>query len=145
MYKKIVCGVLVIVGLALAWTVLDGGQNGTKNVVFHVSLADPDLYKNGIYSEEITLDGGQYVFRFVPNGDSPRILGISISGEVVNFSEDFELVGTLHETAISEYYTWNYSGQRSITVLGQGDVRIEIDPRGNVMGAVTVDILKDMA
>ena len=129
----------------IAGSALDDGGDRTDNAAFHITLASPDLYEDGVYSERIVLDGGKYGFGFVPNGDSPKILSISLRGETLDFSEDFELVGTLHQTGISEYHTWDYSGQKTITVPGQEQVLVEINPNGNVMGPVSVDILREEA
>ena len=56
------------------------------------------------------------------------------------FSENFKLNGTLHETGISEYYTWDYDGEKSMVVLEQQQVSIQINPNGNVKGSVSVYI-----
>ena len=111
--------------------------------VFHVTLADPKMYKDGIFSTDLSLDEGNYSFRFVPNGDSPKSLSISLKGDKFDFSENFKLVGTLHETSISEYYTWDYDGQKSINILEKQTIRIEINPNGNFLGSVSVDILEN--
>lgn len=113
------------------------------NVVFHVTLADPKLYENGVYTETFEITSGEYYFRFVPNGSSPKILSISLSGENLKFSEDFKLENTLHETGISEYYTWEYLGENKIIILEDQQVSISINPNGNVMGSVSVDILQN--
>ena len=114
-----------------------------NNVVFHVTLADPDLYINGVYTQKFTIDKGQYSFRFVPNGSSPEILSISINGENFDFSENFKLQNTLHETEISEYFTWEYNGEKNILISEIQEVSIIINPNGNVMGSVSVDILEN--
>ena len=144
MNKKIIAiPVVIVVIAAVSGSFFEGKEDRTGNVAFHVTLASPDLYENGIYSEKIVLDGGEHSFRFVPNGDSPRILSISIRGEAFDFSEDFELVGTLHQTGISEYYTWDYNGQKKITVPNQELVLVEINPNGNTQGPVSVDIVRN--
>ena len=109
--------------------------------VFHVRLAEPELYKNGVYSESFVLERGVYEFRFTPNGDSPRSLSITLIGNLVLFSEDFVLKGTPHETDISLYYTWDYEGVRKIQVLEDQQVDIKINPNGNLAGSVSVEII----
>ena len=111
--------------------------------IFHVTLADPQLYENGIYSDSFLIPEGEYNFRFVPNGSSPETLSISLNGTELDFSEDFKLENTLHQTGISEYYTWEYLGQKEITVSENQQVIIIINPNGNVMGSVSVDILEN--
>ena len=113
------------------------------NVVFHVTLADHKLYVDGVFTESFEIEKGEYSFRFVPNGSSPETLSISLSGPSLEFAQDFSLKGTLQETGISEYYTWEYLGQENISVSEMQEVIIVIDPNGNIMGSVTVDILEN--
>ena len=142
MNKKIVIIpiILIIVVIGLSFN-QDGKKNG--NVVFHVTLADPDLYKNGIYSNTFTVNKGDYLFRFVPNGDSPQSLTILLKGEDYDFSENFKLKGTTHQTGISEYYTWDYDGQKAISIPTQQVIAIEINPNGNELGPISVDIIEN--
>ncbi len=101
------------------------------------------MYTNGVYFDEFTISKGEYSFSFVPNGSSPKILSIKLNGDSFNFSEDFKLEGTSHQTGISEYYTWNYNGEQNILILEEQDILISINPNGNVMGSVSVDILEN--
>ncbi len=93
MNKKIIIipVVLIIVVIGLSFNQVD---KKNSNVVFHVTLADLDLYKNGIYSNTFTVNKGDYLFKFVPNGDSPQSLTILLKGEDYDFSENFKLKGT---------------------------------------------------
>lgn len=113
-----------------------------KNVVFHITLADPQKYENGVFADSFEIEEGQYEIRFVPNGDSPKVLKISINGEILNFSEEFILKGTAHETGVSTYYTWKYSGNNIINLPNKQEVKILIDPNGNFLGPVSIDIIK---
>ncbi|HET9009082.1 MAG TPA: hypothetical protein VFN17_03065 [Nitrosarchaeum sp.] len=130
--------IIVVIGLSISQ---DDKKN--SNIVFHVTLADPDLYKNGVYSNTFTLNNGDYTFKFVPNGDSPQSLTILLKGEDFTFSENFKLKGTLHQTGISEYYTWDYDGQKTISIPSQQLISIEINPNGNELGPVSVDIIEN--
>lgn len=130
--------IIVVIGLSISQ---DDKKN--SNVVFHVTLANPDLYKNGVYSNTFTLNNGDYTFKFVPNGDSPQSLTILLKGEDFTFSENFKLKGTLHQTGISEYYTWDYDGQKTISIPSQQLISIEINPNGNELGPVSVDIIEN--
>ena len=132
--------ILIIIVLVLSFNQVDKKNN---NIVFHITLADPDLYKNGIYSNTFTVNKGNYLFKFVPNGDSPQSLTILLKGENYNFSENFKLKGTLHQTGISEYYTWDYDGQKTISIPIQQMITIEINPNGNELGPVSVDIVEN--
>ena len=113
------------------------------NVVFHATLADPDLYTNGVFTDVFTINEGEYSFRFIPNGSSPKILSITLNGENFNFSEDFKLESISHQTGISEYFTWEYEGQKIIWITEMQEVSITINPNGNIMGSVSVDILEN--
>jgi len=142
MNKKIIIIPIILVTVVIG---LSFNQDDIKNnnVVFHVTLADPGLYKDGIYSNTFTLNKGNYFFKFVPNGDSPQSLSILLKGENFNYSENFKLQGTIHKTGISEYYTWDYDGQKVISVPNQQTVNIEINPNGNEIGTVSVDIIEN--
>jgi hypothetical protein len=114
-----------------------------NNILFHATLADPDLYTNGTYIDKFTINKGEYFFRFVPNGSSPEILSITLDGENFDYSENFKLEGISHQTGISEYFTWDYNGQKIISISDTQEVSITINPNGNIMGSVTVDILEN--
>ena len=143
MNKKFVIIPIIIIIIAVVAIGSQSNQSEKRNEsVFHVTLADPKLYVNGVYSSEFAIEKGEYTFRFVPNGDSPQNLSISMKGDGFEFSENFKLNGTLHETGISEYYTWDYDGQKSILVSTQKEISILINPNGNEKGSVSVDIIK---
>ena len=114
-----------------------------NDILFHVTLADPDLYTNGVYIDKFTINKGEYFFRFVPNGSSPEILSITLDGKNFDFSENFKLEDTSHQTGISEYFTWDYNGQKIISISDTQEISITINPNGNIMGSVTVDILEN--
>jgi len=114
-----------------------------NSTVFHVTLADPNLYVNGVYTDSFTIQKGDYIFRFVPNGSSPKVLSIELNGDTFDFSEDFELVGTPHQTGISEYFTWDYDGEKKISISEIQEISIMINPNGKTVGSVSVDILEN--
>ena len=114
-----------------------------NNILFHATLADPDLYTNGVYIDKFTINKGEYFFRFVPNGSSPEVLSITLDGGNFDFSENFKLEGISHQTGISEYFTWNYNGQKIISISNTQEVSITINPNENITGSVTVDILEN--
>ena len=66
-----------------------------------------------------------YKFEFVPMGDSPRWIKISIVGSshinsgIMVFSQMFVLEKTLVDTGISKYYTWEYVGKENDHVSNQ--------------------------
>ena len=137
--------IIPIVVIILSFVVIfsSGPSEKNNNVVFHATLADPDLYTNGVYTDTFTIERGEYSFRFVPNGSSPEILSILLNGDNFDFSEDFKLESTSHQTGTSEYFTWKYDGQELILVSEMQEISIIINPNGNVMGSVSVDILEN--
>jgi len=131
---------IIIIGIASFSTDLSDREN---NTIFHITLADPNLYKNGEYNNSLILEKGEYFFRFVPNGSSPKVLSISLNGNTFDFSEDFKLVGTLHKTTISEYFTWDYDGEKEFSISEMQKIVISINPNGETMGSISVDILEN--
>ena len=143
MNKKIVIiSILLIITIFVVIFSVEPSERN-DNVVFHVTLADPNLYANGIYTDAFSINEGEYSFRFVPNGSSPEILSIILNGENFDFSEDFTLESTSHQTGTSEYFTWEYSGQKTIWIAEMQEISIIINPNGNVIGSVSVDILEN--
>jgi hypothetical protein len=141
--KFVILPIIIIIIVIIALGSQTNPSEKKNESIFHVTLADPKLYVNGVYSSTFVLEKGEYSFRFVPNGDSPQNLAISMKGDNFEFSENFKLNGTLHETGISEYYTWDYDGGKSILIPIQKEVSIQIDPNGNVKGSVSVDIIRN--
>lgn len=141
--KKIAAGgIMVAVALAaiLILRVVMSDTSESREFVYHVLLADAEIYKDGVFSESFSAPAGNYRFKFVPNGDSPRMLDIDLSGKSFSFSEVFSLEGTQHKTPISEYYTWDYAGQKEFTIPEGQELMIMIDPNGNTVGTVSVMI-----
>ena len=122
---------------------LSDETNNENNTLFHVTLADPNLYVNGIYSEKFSIDKGEYFFRFVPNGSSPEVLSITLTGDEFYFSENYNLIGIPHQAGISEYFTWEYGGQKNILIYEMQEVSIRINPNGKDLGSVSVYILEN--
>ena len=139
--KIIIIPIIAIIGVFTIMS-LDSSEEG-DDVVFHVTLADPQLYQDGIHTDTFEIESGEYYFRFVPNGSSPEILSISLDGYNLEFSEDFKLKNTLHETGISEYFTWEYLGENKVVILEDQQIKISINPNGNLMGSVSVSILQN--
>ncbi len=140
--KIIIIPIVIIITIFVVIFSLDPSEKNS-NIVFHATLADADLYTNGVYTDTFTIDRGEYSFRFVPNGSSPKILSITLNGDNFDFSEDFKLESTLHQTGTSEYFTWKYDGQKIILVSEMQEISIIINPNGNVIGSVSVDILEN--
>lgn len=128
MNKKITVIPIIIIVIVFAINFSSDSNVEKSNNVFHITLADPNLYTNGVYFDEFTISKGEYSFSFVPNGSSPKILSIKLNGDSFDFSEDFKLEGTLHQAGISEYYTWNYNGERNILISEEQGILISINP-----------------
>ena len=151
MNKKIVIiPIIAVIGIFLIGITIDADRIPVgfvdiekSSIVFHVTLADPSLYSNGVYTDTFTINKGEYTFRFVPNGSSPEILSITLNGTNFDFSEDFKLESTSHQTGVSEYFTWEYEGQMIISISEMQEISIIIDPNGNIMGSISVDILEN--
>ena len=134
----------IVIVVAVVLVNFSSDETSRKNkILFHVTLADPNLYVDGVYTEIFYLEKGEYFFRFVPNGSSPEILSITLNGDTFNFSEDFKLIGIPHQTEISEYFTWKYDGQKNILISEIQEVTITINPNGKTLGSVSVDILEN--
>ena len=72
-----------------------------------------------------------------------KILSISLNGDTFYFSEDYNLIGIPHQAGISEYFTWEYEGQKNIQVSEMQDVSITVNPNGKTLGSVSVYIIEN--
>jgi hypothetical protein len=136
MRKAVYILAVVIIAITIAISLQPKNQT---NTVYHVTLADPKLYNNGIFTDNFKIQKGTYQFSFVPNGDSPQNLSISLKGNF-SYNEDFSLNGTIHNTGISSYDTWDYLGNKIIEIPQDQKIQIKINPHGNVDGSVSVDL-----
>ena len=143
MNKKILLIPIIVIFVVIMMNFSSDENNKKNDIVFHITLADPNLYVNGIFTDELILEKGEYIFRFVPNGSSPEILSISLTNNALNFVEDFQLEGISHKTEISEYFTWKYEGKKLFSISEKQEISIAINPNGNVMGSVSVDIIEN--
>ena len=142
MNKKSIGILIILIVAILGVSISMNSEEKNDNVVFHITLADPELYTNGIYTSNFTIESGTYFFRFVPNGSSPEILSIKLSGQNYSFIENFNLKGIPHESETSKYFTWEYEGVKNITIDSIEEITIIINPNDNVMGSVSIDIIK---
>ena len=128
-------GIVILIG----FLGLDFDVNKTDDV-FHVTLADPTMYENGVFTDSFEIEKGSYQFGFVPNGDSPQTLTISLSGPNHYSIEKFVLNSKSHETGISQYYTWSYVGdeESTIEISSSQQVQITINPHENYNGPVSI-------
>ena len=153
MSKKPIIGGIILV--AIIGIVSVGAQINPDNPenekspnseVWSTRIAGPefdDIF-NHMYSS-ITLERKvPYKFDFVPMGDSPERLKISV-GSV--FSEMFILEGMLVDTGISKYYTWDYIGNKNFEISYDQcpnqktcNYDITVERYGNLKGSVTISL-----
>jgi len=140
--KIIIIPIIIIAVISIVYFSQDSPEEKIDDV-FHITLASSDLYTNGVYVDTFDINKGDYYFRFVPNGSSPKILSIILNGENFDFTENFKLHSTAHQTGVSEYFTWDYQGEEKFSISEKQKISIIIDPNGNTMGSVSVDIIKN--
>ena len=145
--KIVVIPIIAIVGfIAIDWITGFSDQKEKNNdIVFHITLANPELYTNGVYTDAFSIEPGTYFFRFVPNGSSPEILSIKLTSQNYEFLENYTLIGTPHESETAKYFTWKYQGKGEIIIESSKQISININPNGNVNGSVSVDLIKKEA
>ena len=108
------------------------------------------------------LEGGTYKIGFVPMGDSPAKIKLTIKGKWTEsyrlepswrqiFSEEFVLEKSLVDTGISKYYTWEYIGQKYVQIPElEGKIPSSDEPiyeiiiarSGNLEGSVSISLTK---
>ena len=167
--KPIVGGVIlaVIIGLIVAGAQINPeyAEESSDSLVWHTRIAGPEFDNISNHRMELgNLEGGTYKIGFVPMGDSPKKMKVTIvasipdedqryyieddvySGLVVEiFSEKFILEKSLVDTGISKYYTWDYVGQKYVQIPesgGETSYEVEIERIGNLKGSVSVSIEK---
>ena len=159
MNKKPIIGGIILV--AIIGVVYAGAQINPDNPenekspdseVWNTRIAGPefDNISNHRY-EPIALERKvPYEFHFVPMGDSPERLKISVGGKgygVEVFSELLYLEGILVDTGISEYYTWDYVGNKNFEISFDQcpnqktcNYDITVERYGNLKGSVTISL-----
>ena len=158
--KSIVGGIILaaIIGLVAAGAQINPeyteDEKRPNSEVWSKRIAGPEFADISIHkSSPISLERNvQYKFEFVPMGDSPERLKISIawSGHGVEvFSEMFVLEKTLVDTGISKYYTWEYVGKENVLVSNQQcpnqktcNYEITVERFGNLEGSVSISLTR---
>ena len=156
--KSIIGGIILaaIIGLVAAGAQINPeyteDEKRPNSEVWSKRIAGPEFADISIHkSSPISLERNvQYKFEFVPMGDSPERLKISIvwSGQGVEvFSEMFVLEKTLVDTGISKYYTWEYVGKENVLVSNQQcpnqktcNYEITVERFGNLEGSVSISL-----
>ena len=159
--KPIIGGIILaaIIGVVFVGAQInpDNPENekSPNSEVWNTRIAGPefDNISNHRY-EPIALERKvPYEFHFVPMGDSPERLVISVvqkqMGLATIFSEWFVLEGTLVDTGISEYYTWDYVGNKNFEISFDQcpnqktcNYDITVERYGNLKGSVSISLLQ---
>ena len=142
MARRILFLAAAAAGVAVFFWASSLDENVPSERVFHATLADPDLYVDGVYTDSFQVTPGEYMVRFVPSGDSPPTIFINMRGSTLSFDGTYTLQSTLHDTGISEYFTWSYDGPDRISITDEQSVMITVDPRGSTAGSVSVSLIK---
>jgi len=154
--KPIIGGIILaaIVGVVFVGAQInpDNPENGE---VWSIRMASPEWHDRQTVSASLpNLEEGTYKLGFVPMGDSPSKIRIDIKVRSAGsdfagttwtpmFSEEFILKGTLVDTGISKYYTWEYVGQKYVyipEVEREANYEITIKRSGNLKGSVTISL-----
>ena len=150
--KPIVGGIILaaIIGLVATGAQINPeyteDEKRPNSEVWSKRIAGPEFADISIHkSSPVTLERNvQYKFEFVPMGDSPERLKITIGGV---FSETFVLEKTLVDTGISKYYTWEYIGKENVVISNQQcpnqktcNYDITVERFGNLEGSVSISL-----
>ena len=155
--KPIIGGIIlvVIIGVVSVGAQInpDNPENGE---VWSIRMASPEWHDRQTVSVSLpNLEEGTYKLGFVPMGDSPKKIRIDIkvrstgsdfagTGWGSLFSEKFILKGTLIDTGVSKYYTWEYVGDKYVyipEVEREADYEITISRSGNLKGSVSIQLI----
>ena len=161
MSKKPIIGGIILA--AIIGVVFVGAQINPDNPeneksfnseIWSIRIAGPEFDDvfNHMYSSISLETKIPYKFDFVAMGDSPERLKISVVDQqdrIHIFSEMFILEGTLVDTGISEYYTWDYTGNKNFKISTQQcktltcTYEITVERYGNLKGSVSISLLGD--
>ena len=159
--KPIIGGIILVamIGVVYAGAQInpDNPENekSPNSEVWSIRMAGPEWDDRQSHRAALpNLEEGTYKLGFVPMGDSPSKIRIDIKVRSAGsdfagatwtpmFSEKFVLKGTPVDTGISEYYTWEYIGQKYVyipEVEREADYEITITRSGNLKGSVTISL-----
>ena len=159
--KPIIGGIILVamIGVVYAGAQInpDNPENeeSPNSEVWSIRMAGPEWDDRQSHRAALpNLEEGTYKLGFVPMGDSPSKIRIDIKVRSAGsdfagatwtpmFSEKFVLKGTPVDTGISEYYTWEYIGQKYVyipEVEQEADYEITITRSGNLKGSVTISL-----
>jgi len=161
--KKPIIGGIILA--AIVGVVFVGAQinpdNPENEEVWSIRMASPEWHERQTVRASLpNLEEGTYKLGFVPMGDSPTKIRIDIKGKWTEryymdpswrpvFSEEFILKGTqlVSQNTIRGsmldrlYYTWDYEGPKKIQIFEDQQISIEINPNGNLVGPVSLELI----
>ena len=168
MNKKPIIGGIILV--AILGMVAVGAQinpeyteESSASEMWSFRMAGPDFHDRETNRAGMgSLEGGTYKIGFVPMGDSPAKIKLTIKGKWTEsyrlepswrqiFSEEFVLEKSLVDTGISKYYTWEYIGQKYVQIpelegkipsSDEAIYEIIINRSGNLEGSVSISLSK---
>ena len=159
MNKMVIAGGIVAVAIIISMVYgaqMNPGGNEEKRAdseIWNFRFSGPEFHDIASHQfEPLSLDKNvPYKFEFVPMGDSPERLRITVGGDghgVRVFSEEFILERELVDTGISKYYTWNYSGDKYFEISdlqcknqSTCDYDLMVQRYGNLKGSVSISLI----
>ena len=169
MNKMVIVGgvviTLIVISMAYGASMNPGGneQKRSGGEIWDFRISGEEFNDISTITAELpALEGGTYKIGFVPMGDSPAKIELTIKGKWTEsynvepswgtiFSEEFVLEKSLVDTGISKYYTWEYIGQKYVQIPElEGKIPSSDEPiyeiiiarSGNLEGSVSISLTK---
>jgi len=168
MNKMVIAGgvvvVAIIVSMAYGASMNPGGnEQRSGGEVWNFRISGEEFHGISTITAGLgAIEGGTYKIGFVPMGDSPAKIKLTIKGKWTEsynvepswgtiFSEEFVLERSLVDTGISKYYTWEYIGQKYVQIprlegkipsSDEAIYEIIINRSGNLEGSVSISLTK---
>jgi len=168
MNKMIIVGgiVIAVIVISMAYGASmnpDGNEQRSGGEIWNFRISGEEFHDiSTIRAGLPILEGGTYKIGFVPMGDSPAKIKLTIKGKWTEsyrlepswkqiFSEEFVLEKSLVDTGISKYYTWEYIGQKYVQIpelegkipsSDEAIYEIIINRSGNLEGSVSISLTK---
>tara|TARA_B110000014_G_C19727881_1_gene380226 strand:+ start:67 stop:564 length:498 start_codon:yes stop_codon:yes gene_type:complete len=146
---------LIVISMAYGASMNPGGNEEKRadSEIWNFRFSGPEFHDiNSHQFSNIPLEQNvPYKFEFVPMGDSPERVRVTIGGGehgIQIFSEEFILKRELVDTGISKYYTWDYSGDKYFEVSNQQcknqnvcNYDLNVQRFGNLKGSVSISLI----
>jgi hypothetical protein len=168
MNKMVIAGGVVIAAIAISMAYgasmnPGGNEQRSGGEIWNFRISGEEFHgKTTIMAGLGNIEGGTYEIGFVPMGDSPAKIKLTIKGKWTEsynvepswgkiFSEEFVLEKSLVDTGISKYYTWEYIGQKYVQIpelkgkipsSDEAIYEIIINRSGNLEGSVSISLTK---